>query len=81
MQTSDVFRYGDVNDDNKVSLTEKSNQFKITFGLYEPFGAWHRSSGFKFECFANRFEPTNYPTQLCGNVLFVLLLVYYGRKN
>ena len=54
---------------NEVSLTEKNNDFKITFGLYEPFGEWHRSSGFKFECFSNTFEPSDYPIQLCGSVL------------
>ena len=67
LNTSQIFDYGDMNADSEVSLTEKSNEFKITFGLYEPYGAWHKSSGFKFECFSDNFQPTDYPTQLCGN--------------
>ena len=55
-----------IRDSNEVSMTEKDNDFKITFGLYEPFGEWHRSSGFRFECFSNNFLPSSYPTQLCG---------------
>ena len=66
LDTKDVFKFGDVNADNEVSLTSKGNTFKITFGLYEPYGSWHKSSGFKFQCFSDNFEPSDYPTQLCG---------------
>ena len=66
LKTSELFDFGDENADNEVSLTEKNNEFKITFGLYDPYGDWHKSSGFKFECFSSTFEPTDYPTQLCG---------------
>ena len=69
LNTSEVFDYGDMNADNEVSLTEKNNEFKITFGLYDPYGDWHKSSGFKFECFSDNFQPSDYPTQLCGNPL------------
>ena len=67
LNTSDIFIYGDINADNEVSLTEKKNEFKVTFGLYDPRGDWHKSSGFKFECFSDNFQPSDYPTQLCGN--------------
>ena len=66
LSLTDVFDYGDSNADNEVSLTEKNNEFKITFGLFDPDGAWHRSSGFTFECFSDNFLPSDYPTQLCG---------------
>ena len=81
LETSDVFNYGDVNEDNEVSITEKNNQFKITFGLYEIDGDWHKSSAFKFECYSNIFVPTNYPAQLCGSVPFVLLVPLVPRAG
>ena len=55
-----------------MSITEKNNQFKITFGLFSPRRAWHKSSGFKFQCFSSTFVPSGYPTQLCGEVYSVI---------
>ena len=59
-----------------MTLTEKSNDFKITFGLWEPYGQWSKSSGFKFECFSSTFVPSDYPTQLCGDI-FVLTSPFF----
>ena len=75
MDTAEVFDYGDKNATNMVSLIEKNKEFKITFGLYEPYGAWHHSSGFRFECFSSTFIPSGYPTQLCGDFFFFTLCV------
>ncbi|KAK7106921.1 uncharacterized protein [Littorina saxatilis] len=67
LSTGDVFTFGPRNADNKVTLVEKSGDFNITFGLYEPEGDWHKSSSFKFECFSSTFDPSDYPKQICGN--------------
>ncbi|KAL8575542.1 hypothetical protein ACOMHN_059606 [Nucella lapillus] len=67
LELENVFTFGKPNADDEVSLTEKNGEFKITFGLYDPFGKWHKNSKFSFECYSKTFEPADYPTQLCGN--------------
>ena len=72
LETSAIFNYGDPDLENEVSLTEKNNQFKIVFGLFEPDGDWHKSSGFTFECLSSTFVPSVYPTEICGEFLLLL---------
>ncbi|KAK7107224.1 hypothetical protein V1264_015177 [Littorina saxatilis] len=69
LETSDVFNFVANDVDNLVILYEKNGQFKITYGVYEPGGRWHQTSGFQFDCYSNIFVPTDYPTQLCGQGL------------
>ena len=72
LETSAIFNYGDPDITNEVSLTEKNNQFKIVFGLFEPDGDWHKSSGFTFQCLSSTFVPSVYPTEICGEFLLLL---------
>merc|ERR1712121_311704 len=68
LDTKDVFRFPDPKrNHNDVVIEEKGGDFTLSFGLFDPDRNWHESSYFHFECKAQRFEPSDYPEQLCGN--------------